>query len=118
MNISSHRLEVPRVARIGSISLFLWALLAAVLWRWIFLPSGNPDGVLIAPTVEEHTLSGGSLLACGLFVLGEMSDMHVNMNENFPKNSGNAVKLDNRCCYLQRQVLPVLVTLMSHPGQL
>nr|CAD7433175.1 unnamed protein product [Timema monikensis] len=28
------RLELPRVARIGSVSLFLWALLAALLWGW------------------------------------------------------------------------------------
>jgi hypothetical protein len=92
--MSDHRLEVPRVARIGSISLFLWALLAAVLWQWISLPSGNPDDVSAA--VQEHTLSGGSLLACGLFVLGEMSDMSVHMNEYFTKKYGNAGSLDNR----------------------
>jgi hypothetical protein len=74
--------------------LFLWALLAAILWQWIFLPSGNPDGV--SPAVEEHMLSGGCLLACGLFVLGEMSNMSVNMSEYFTKNCGNVVRLDNR----------------------
>jgi hypothetical protein len=72
MNSSSHRLEVPRVARIGSISLFLWALLAALLWQWMFLPSSDPNGVLIASAVEEHMLSGGSLLACGLFIVGKL----------------------------------------------
>jgi len=94
MNMSYYRLEVPRVARIGSISLFLWALLAAVLWQWIFLPSGKPDDVSAA--VEEHTLSGGSLLACGLFVLGEISHISVHMNESFTKKCGNAIGLDNR----------------------
>jgi hypothetical protein len=37
MTASSHRLEVPRVARIGSISLFFWALLAAFIWEWILI---------------------------------------------------------------------------------
>jgi hypothetical protein len=79
MNSSSHRLEVPRVARIGSISLFLWALLAAVIWEWMFLPSGNADGVQITTAVEDHMLSSGSLLACCLFILGNLSYVYVSI---------------------------------------
>lgn len=73
MNISSHRLAVPRVARIGSISLFLWALLAAFMWEWMFLPTSNADGLLITTAVEDHMLSSGSLLACGFIILGKVS---------------------------------------------
>lgn len=66
------RLAVPRVARIGSISLFLWALLAAFIWEWMFLRSDNADGHLITTAIEDHMLSSGSLLACGLFILASL----------------------------------------------
>jgi hypothetical protein len=84
MNLSSHRLEVPRVARIGSISLFLWALLAAVIWEWKFLPSFNADGVQVAATVDDHILSSGSLLSCGLFILGKLSYVYVSILHKKP----------------------------------
>nr|CAD7198599.1 unnamed protein product [Timema douglasi] len=50
------RLELPRVARIGSVSLFLWALLAALLWGWPYSEE------LVGKVTRDHTLSGGGLL--------------------------------------------------------
>jgi hypothetical protein len=84
MTTSSHRLEVPRVARIGSVSLFLWALLAAFIWEWMFLPIGNADGVLITTALEDHMLSSGSLLACGLFILGKLNYVYVSILHKKP----------------------------------
>nr|CAD7404084.1 unnamed protein product [Timema poppensis] len=60
------RLELPRVARIGSVSLFLWALLAALLWGWPYSEE------LVGKVTRDHTLSGGGLLSCILFILATL----------------------------------------------
>nr|CAD7256589.1 unnamed protein product [Timema shepardi] len=60
------RLELPRVARIGSVSLFLWALMAALLWGWPYSEE------LVGKVTRDHTLSGGGLLSCILFILATL----------------------------------------------
>ncbi|XP_069671954.1 proton-coupled zinc antiporter SLC30A5-like isoform X2 [Periplaneta americana] len=66
------RLDVPRVARIGSISLFIWALIAAMLWQSLSFQRNDIDEDLFSTPIEEHTMSGGSIFACGLFILASL----------------------------------------------
>ncbi|PSN58068.1 Zinc transporter 5 [Blattella germanica] len=62
------RLDVPRVARLGSVSLFLWALLAALLWQGLLFSKNE----LKLQVSEDHMISGGSLIACLLFILAAL----------------------------------------------
>ncbi|KAJ9593539.1 hypothetical protein L9F63_014932, partial [Diploptera punctata] len=64
MSVNSLQLDIARVARIGSVSLFIWALFAAILWQKIFSKIN-----LNEPTLEDHMVSGGSIVACTLFIL-------------------------------------------------
>lgn len=64
----------------------------------MFLPSDNSDRVLTTMAAEEHTLSAGSLLACGLFVLGKLNCVYVNMLEYFTTNRDSAVDLGSLPC--------------------
>ncbi|KAJ4434922.1 hypothetical protein ANN_23493, partial [Periplaneta americana] len=71
------RLDVPRVARIGSISLFIWALIAAMLWQSLSFQRNDIDEDLFSTPIEEHTMSGGSIFACGLFILDLMFSFFI-----------------------------------------
>jgi len=61
-------LQPNRVARVGSISVFLSALLCTFLWSNATSTVSELEHPSIS--VVDHSLSGGSILACILFAIG------------------------------------------------
>jgi solute carrier family 30 (zinc transporter), member 5/7 len=62
------RLQPNRVARVGSISVFLSALICTYLWSNATSTVSELEHPSIG--VVDHSLSGGSILACILFAIG------------------------------------------------
>ncbi|XP_059487331.1 proton-coupled zinc antiporter SLC30A5-like [Neocloeon triangulifer] len=65
------RLQPTQVARVGSISVFLSSLLCAYLWSSAANQVTKADPT--SYTVADHSLSGGSIFACILFILASLS---------------------------------------------
>ncbi|CAB3377964.1 Hypothetical predicted protein [Cloeon dipterum] len=65
------KLPPNRVARVGSISVFLSSLLCAYLWSSAANQVTKADPT--SYTVADHSLSGGSIFACILFILASLS---------------------------------------------
>ncbi|XP_047114405.1 zinc transporter 5-like isoform X1 [Schistocerca piceifrons] len=72
------RFDMPRVARIGSVSSFLWALLGAVLWSKLASSPGDANDSSVTSLSEDHRLSGGGILACILYMFASLSLTSVN----------------------------------------
>ncbi|XP_065336872.1 proton-coupled zinc antiporter SLC30A5-like [Cloeon dipterum] len=65
------KLPPNRVARVGSISVFLSSLLCAYLWSSAANQVTKADPT--SYTVADHSLSGGSIFACILFIIASLS---------------------------------------------